>query len=184
MAEDKDRGHREGPFLIMRIVPLEEIPNSVGEVPKDNAMKILTMAQEMESLCRAKDGMGISATQVGIPWKMFVYWSNYPSEPKTFSCMVDCKYAPLSETKFKSIEGCLSIPGSRFELERYDEIFVSGKRLVLKEDAPFLEEFREEVFRGVTSVILQHEIDHNFGRERMIDKIGKPIQVSFAWRKE
>lgn len=165
----------------MRIVSLDEIPNLAHDVPKDNVMRIFNVAQEMEALCRAKDGMGISASQVGIPWRMFIYWSNYPSDPKVFSCMVDCEYSSPSGRKSKSIEGCLSIPGARFQLERYDEIVVSGKRLSLNADGPILEDFEDQVFDGVFSVLLQHEIDHNFGREKMIDKIGKPIHVSLAW---
>jgi peptide deformylase len=40
-----------------------------------------------------------------------------------------------------------------------------------------LEEFERE-FSGIPAVILQHEIDHNFGRERMIDTIGRRIFLS------
>ena len=166
----------------MKIVSLEDIPRGPYETPLDNPMKLLATAQEMENLCRSKGGMGLAASQVGLPWRLFIYWSDYPSGPGVFSCLVDCEYEPVSENKSTSVEGCLSLPGRQFELQRYDEISVSGKRLSISPDGVRLDDFRD-VFNGVPAVVLQHEIDHNYGRERMIDKIGKPIDVSLAWRR-
>ncbi len=166
----------------MKIVPLEEIPSGPYRTPLENPMKLLAAAQEMEILCRSKGGMGLAASQVGLPWRLFIYWADYPSEPGSFSCLIDCDYEPASENKFTSVEGCLSLPGRQFELQRYDEISVSGKRIVITPDGPRLENFTES-FRGVPAVVLQHEIDHDHGRERMIDKIGSPIDVSLAWRR-
>lgn len=166
----------------MKIVSLEDIPRGLYRTPLDNPMKLLAAAQEMETLCRSKGGMGLAASQVGLPWRLFIYWSDYPSDPGVFSCLVDCEYEPVSENKFTSVEGCLSLPGRQFELQRYDEISVSGKILVVSQDSARLEDFTES-FRGVPAVVLQHEIDHNHGRERMIDKIGNPIDVSLAWRR-
>lgn len=166
----------------MKIVDLQDIPRGPYETPLDNPMKLLAAAKEMEILCRSKGGMGLAASQVGLPWRLFIYWSDYPSDPGVFSCLVDCEYEPRSESKFTSVEGCLSLPGRQFELQRYDEISVFGKRLVTTPDDVKLEDFKES-FKGISAVVLQHEIDHNYGRERMIDNIGKPIDVSLAWRR-
>lgn len=165
-----------------RIVSLDEIPKGSYKTPLENPMKLLAVAQEMESLCRSKGGMGLAAAQIGLPWRLFIYWADYPSDPGSFSCLVDCEYRPVSEEKFASVEGCLSLPGKQFEIQRYGEVSVSGKKLVVEEEGPRLEDF-QEVFGGVVAVVLQHEIDHDFGRERMIDVIGKPVQVSLFRRK-
>lgn len=166
----------------MNIVSLDDIPSDPYLTPLDNPMRLFAVAQEMESLCRSSGGMGLAASQVGLPWRLFIYWSDYPSEPGVFSCLVDCEYKPVSENKFKSVEGCLSLPGRQFELQRYNEISVFGKRLVVDAAGVGLEDFTGS-FSGVLSVVLQHEIDHDHGRERMIDRIGKPIDVSLAWRR-
>ena len=181
MAEDQDGRDSKCTFK-MKIVSLEEIPAAPYETPLDNPMRLFAASREMEAICRSKGGMGIAASQLGLPWRFFIYWSDYPSEPGFFDCLVDCEYEPISGNKFKSVEGCLSIPGRQFELQRYDEISVFGKRLVVFQDGVKLEEFKEN-FNGFRAVVLQHEIDHNYGRERMIDKIGKPIDVSLAWRR-
>ncbi|NBT57192.1 hypothetical protein EBT16_00250 [bacterium] len=159
----------------MKIVSLEDIPMGQYETPLGDLTKLLETAKEMEILCRSEGGMGLAASQVGLPWRLFIYWSDYPSEPGVFSCLVDCKYEPAKENKFFSTEGCLSLPGRQFEVQRYDEILVSGKRLKTSSEGVVLEDFKA-LFSGVLSVVLQHEIDHNYGRERMIDKIGNPVR--------
>lgn len=161
----------------MQLVSLEDIPSGPYQTPLDNRLRLLANAQNMEILCRYKNGMGLHAAQVGLPWRMFVYWSNYPNVPQKFECLIDCEYAPVVDEKFSSIEGCLSLPGMHFELERYNEVLVSGKRLSAEEDTANLKDFKE-TFKGVLAVVLQHEIDHDYGREKMIDKIGVPIHLS------
>lgn len=160
----------------MEIVPLEKIPIVEYETPKDNLMLLYATAKKMESLCILKNGMGLSASQVGLPWKFFVYWSNYPDQPRKFEYMLDCEYKSDGE-KFLSIEGCLSLGSKRFQLERYDSIIVSGKKLILNDNAPEIHSF-ESKFEGVISVLMQHEIDHNYGRSKMIDVLGKRIYLS------
>jgi len=160
----------------MEIVPLEKIPIEEYETPKDNLMLLYATAQKMERLCKLKNGIGLSASQVGLPWKFFIYWSNYPNEPKKFEYLLDCEYSPMGKKSF-SIEGCLSLGSKRFQLERYDSILVQGKKLVIKDDRPYLEDLEAE-YSGTIAVVLQHEIDHNFGRIKMIDSIGKRIYLS------
>jgi peptide deformylase len=160
----------------MEIVPLEEIPQPEYKTPFQNLTELYVTAQRMESLCRSLDGLGLSASQVGIPWNFFIYWANYPEEPSKFEYLADCEYLGVGE-KSDSVEGCLSLKGMHFRLGRYGKVVVKGKRLVCDEDALRLEEFERE-FSGIPAVILQHEIDHNFGRERMIDTIGRRIFLS------
>lgn len=160
----------------MEIVPLEKIPIGEYVTPKDNLMSLYSVAKKMELLCISKKGMGLSASQVGLPWKFFVYWSNYPNEPKNFEYLLDCEYRS-SGNKFMSVEGCLSLGSKRFQLERYESVVVSGKKLILNETAPYIQDF-ENSFDGIMAVLMQHEIDHNYGREKMIDKIGQRIYLS------
>lgn len=161
----------------MHIVDLEDIPSPPYQTPLENPVRLFSIAQSMEALCKSKNGMGLAAAQIGLPWKMFVYWSNYPDFPQRFEYLVDCEYSPLSDEKFSSIEGCLSLPGRHFELKRYGRVLVEGKRISSESDSASLVDFNAN-FEGVLAVVMQHEIDHSQGREKMIDKIGTPIQIS------
>jgi peptide deformylase len=160
----------------MQIVGLDKIPEGDYKTPKDDLIKLYVASQKMIFLCNDKNGMGLAAAQVGLPWKLFVYWDNYPNSNKNFNCLVDCEYEPIDSKKSISIEGCLSLEG-RFKLERFDNVRVFGKILKESSNVISLEEF-DEVFSGVLSVVMQHEIDHQKGREKMIDKIGSRIYLS------
>jgi peptide deformylase len=160
----------------MEIVPLDKIPKPESHTPLQNLKDLYVAAKGMEILCDELDGMGLSASQVGIPWRLFVYWSNYPEKLRKYDCLIDCDYQGIG-AKSDSIEGCLSLKGMHFRLQRYGEVIVKGKRLVCDEDKLRIEDF-ESSFSGICAVILQHEIDHNFGRDRMIDSIGKRIYLS------
>jgi peptide deformylase len=159
----------------MQLVEPEKIPSGEYETPTRNLSHLFATGQRMEMLCKASKGMGLSAAQVGIPWNFFVYWSNYPEEPQKFDYLFDCEYFSAGD-KFLSVEGCLSLAGKYYEVERYKKIKVSGKKLVFGEKIE-VEELCGE-FGGVEAVVLQHEIDHGRGRELMIDIIGKRVHFS------
>jgi peptide deformylase len=159
----------------MEIVGLENIPSGEYSTPTRNLTHLFATGQRMEILCKASNGMGLSAAQVGIPWNFFVYWSNYPEEDRKFDYLFDCEYVSAGD-KFLSVEGCLSLAGKYYEVERYEKVKVSGKKLVFDEKIA-VEEFDGE-FGGVEAVVLQHEIDHGRGRELMIDAIGRRVHFS------
>jgi peptide deformylase len=160
----------------IEIVPKDRIPSTFYETPLGKLTDLYVAAQGMESLCKSLGAAGLSAPQVGLPWNLFVYWSNYPDKNKKFDCLIDCAYSG-SGTRSASVEGCLSLSGMRFKLDRYDEVVVTGKRLVCDEDTLRLEGFTKD-FSGFSAAIIQHEIDHSVGRERMIDAIGERIHLS------
>lgn len=161
-------------FSDLSLVPLSGIPAPPYSSPED-PLAIYAAAKSMESLCRASSGMGLAAAQVGLPWNMFVYLEDYPSAEQKFGCLVDCSYEPLSESKSPSIEGCLSLPGERYRVDRYERVRVSGLRLVEMADGVSLAPF-DFGYSGVMAVLMQHEIDHGMGRERMIDVIGRRVR--------
>lgn len=160
----------------MQIVKLEDIPIQDFFTPKEDLVHLYSVAQKMEMICKEKNGMGLAAAQVGLPWNLFVYWSNYPSQKQKFDCLIDCNYQPISDKKSISIEGCLSLEG-RYKVDRFEKIRVVGKKLDQKNGSLILTEF-DCVFSDVISVVLQHEIDHQFGRSKMIDTIGTRIYLS------
>jgi len=160
----------------MQIVPLDEIPVGDYKTPIDNLMLLYAAAKNMEILCESNNGIGLAAAQVGLPWNFFIYWSNYPDVPKKYKYMVDCEYLPIGN-KFLSIEGCISLGRKRFQLERNNAVIVKGKELIIEEESLVLKSFESE-FKDILSVVMQHEIDHKYGRTKMIDAIGERIYIS------
>lgn len=166
----------------LALVPEAEIPEA-GPLPED-LFKAYVAAMRMECVCAANNGIGLSAVQVGLPWDMFIiHRPSKKSYPADFEYYALCKYAGSGD-KMKSIEGCLSLTAEdgsvrRFEVERYGEVVVSGKRLLMSEDGQYayLEDF-ESTEGGYYAVVFQHEIDHSKGV--LISHIGKEVQVSDA----
>lgn len=165
------------PSFSLSVVPLDLIPKPPYETPASDLPRLYAAAKEMERLCRSLKGMGLAASQVGLPWRMFVFWKNYPIGDSKFECVFNCSYEPRSGDKFPSVEGCLSLPGESYRVDRYSQVTVSGSRLVEGEEGVYQESF-QEVYEGVMAVLMQHEIDHDHGRERMIDSIGAKVMIA------
>ena len=111
---------------------------------------------EMEHLCKngISPGVGLSAVQVGKPVKCFVAFIK-----NNWRHFLNCKYKGMSRKK-RSMEGCLSLPGKHFLLERYSKIKVWGSELIIdQEDGLRIIEVNA-AFSGMNAVIMQHEIDH------------------------
>lgn len=160
----------------MQIISADDIPKDVVDTPTNNLSELYSIAQKMEKICKQNDGVGLSAVQVGIPWKFFIYFN---SDKQKFEYMVDCDYEPMNDNKFLSIEGCLSLRNlnkeiRRFKLMRYENIKVFGKKL-LTEDKLLVEEYEEEFKKGIESTVLQHEIDHHKGI--LISDVGEEIYI-------
>lgn len=157
------------------IVPVDKIPTEVTDTPVENLMELYKICQEMEKICDEQKGIGLSAVQVGIPWRFFIYRAT----PDEYHYMVDCEYEPISEEKAVSIEGCLSLKTEtgklrHFRLERYRGVRIKGKRLLTDDDLR-LEDVDFEEADNIYSVVCQHEIDHHHGV--LISEIGDEIDI-------
>ncbi len=89
----------------MKIVPVNQIPLKEDIVSTPTDLDVLApICEEMQALCKKEVGVGLSAYQVGLPWKLFVM-----STSKGFVNLVDCEYEGLTDQKVTSREGCLSL---------------------------------------------------------------------------
>lgn len=163
---------------LLNIVPLIEIPKA-ETTPTDDLLALFRIFVKMEYLCEQQQGIGLSACQVGIPLNLFVVKRN-----TEYQYFLNCEYIGLGE-KIKSIEGCLSLRDKygelrRFEVERFPKIKIKGKRLMVSNTPSLslldIDQIEED---ELYSIVFQHEIDHNRGREQMIDVIGKEIDGTF-----
>lgn len=127
------------------------------EPVKEITEEIRTLARDMIETMDKNDGIGLAAPQVGHCIRMFVL-RNYLhtegedwalSDPKVF---INPKLINPSETLVSEIEGCLSIPGLRLEVDRPDKITVEAMDL---EGNTFVEELE-----GYNARVRMHENDH------------------------
>lgn len=162
------------PSSDLSIVPLDSIPEPPYLTPHSDLSRLYATAKKMEHLCRRLNGLGLSAAQVGLPWRLFVALHEYPREQDKFGIFLDCQYDAAGSVALPSVEGCLSLPGKQYKVDRHETVVVKGKRIVETQEGYACEDF-EAPFSGVAAVLMQHEIDHDKGRERMIDAIGVPV---------
>lgn len=110
-------------------------------------------------------GVGLSANQVGLPWRMFVYGIAGKYEAVFNPTIVG---ASRETTIMK--EGCLSMPGIWLNLKRPIVVVVS-----------YVNEKNEPVgleLSGITSRVFQHEYDHMEGRN--FTQRASPLKLKMA----
>lgn len=111
----------------------------------DESLKRL--AQEMMRIMRENEGVGLAANQIGRLQRIFV--AAYEDEE---FAIVNPVVEWSSENKEKDIEGCLSLPEVRVEVERPHAVTVSGR-----DTSGTPVRIRAE---GLLARVFQHEIDH------------------------
>lgn len=166
----------------MKIVPIEKIPlaEDIKDAPVKGRERLLAVYKRcrlMEKICEEKEGIGISAVQVGIPWNLFIIKTK-----GKFEHFVNCTYEPVGDDKITSIEGCLSLLNEdgdfrRFEMTRSLIVKVTGKKLI-KDDGLTLEDFSAYIHAEDQGVVFQHEIEHQKGVAGLISNQGKEV---FIW---
>jgi len=115
---------------------------------RDNALKRLM--NDMEESNSAARGLGLAAVQIGHPVRLLHYDC---AGRKGF--MINPEILRLSQDMVKVDEGCLSIKGFFWEIERPSHVTVRWTE--------FDNTQHEEEFYGVFARLLQHEIDHMAG---------------------
>ncbi len=114
---------------------------------KDFDESLEHLAEEMMRVMREAEGVGLAANQIGRLKRVFVA----AHEDEEYA-IVNPVIEERSETTEKDIEGCLSIPETRVEVERPTAVTVSGQD-------PSGEPVSIEA-EGLLARIFQHEIDH------------------------
>lgn len=168
---------------MMSLVEESKLPSKeeIIDVPLDNLAKVYGICQELEQVCERENGIGISAVQVGIPWRLFIVKGDgtCPLVPKgKFRYFVNCSYEPVTEERVVSLEGCLSLRSSdgrlrSFHVERYKEVFLNGHILTLDKDLNLILLKQKRLLFCEQGVVFQHEIEHSV--PILISEIGKEI---------
>ena len=124
------------PVLKSRATPVKDFDGSLER-----------LAQDMLRIMRENEGVGLAANQTGRLKRIFVA-AYEDQEFVVINPMVEWS----SESTEKDEEGCLSLPGTRVEIERPYAVTVSGK-----DTSGTTVRLEAE---GLLARIFQHEIDH------------------------
>ena len=140
-----------GPLEIIKIghptltMVAQEIP--LEEIKTESIQKLIT---DMTETMKKAGGVGLAAPQVNVSKRLFVMKPNMLKKAEAvINPVVD--YHEEAGTKL-STEGCLSIPGKKFNVNRYNKINVAyyNQR----------GEYVTELAEGFRAVVFQHEYDH------------------------
>lgn len=113
-----------------------------------------TLADKMVATVTSpeQDGVGIAGPQVGI-LRRIVAVQRFDKEGFPFEVYPNIKIANHAGEKKIGVEGCLSIPGRRGNVARYQDISITYTSIKTLNDTT-------ECIKGFTAVIFQHECDH------------------------
>ncbi len=120
------------------------------------------LIDDMAETMYAAPGVGLAATQIGEPHRLFIVDISSDGEPSDLKVFIN----PLivkTEGEELGPEGCLSFPGVNEDIKRAAKVTV---RATGRDGKPF-----ELSADGLLAVAIQHENDHLDG-VLMIDKMG------------
>lgn len=131
------------------------------EPVKEVSPEIQKLAADMLETMYAAPGVGLAASQVGVPVRMCVI--DVKPEGKRSPVVLINPKITVKKGKVVEEEGCLSLPGINAEVVRFDDITVEA---INENGFPIT-----VTGRDILSRAMQHEIDHLNGRV-FIDHLG------------
>lgn len=145
---------------------LRQVAQPVAEI---NSPAISALLTDMLDTMQALDGAGLAAPQIGVSLRVVIFAveSNprYPDvEPVPLTILINPEIVPLSPEQVMGWEGCLSLPGMRGQVPRFQRIRYRG-----------LDQAGNIIEREVSDFharVVQHEVDHLDGLlypQRMTD---------------
>ena len=129
-------------------------------VERYDTPELHALIADMRDTMSAHDGAGLAAPQIGVGLQVAIFGVDYnprypDAEPVTFTVLVNPVLSPLGEETEEGWEGCLSVPGMRGLVPRYQRLRYRG-----------FEPYGEPIDRSVSGFharVVQHECDHLAG---------------------
>jgi peptide deformylase len=121
----------------------------------DVTPEIQTLVDDMVETMYAAPGIGLAATQIGIPLRIFVVDLSVGRDPEGLIVMINPTFVERSGMQFEE-EGCLSVPGFNATVARPARARVRGL------DRGGAEHELEGT--GLLARAFQHEMDHLDGK--------------------
>lgn len=112
---------------------------------------------DMRDTMRALDGIGLAAPQIGVQLRVVIFgcehtprYPDAPAIPETV--LINPLLLPLGDEQTEGWEGCLSVPGLRGKIPRFDHLRYRG-----------YDQYGSLIDRTVSGFhtrVVQHECDH------------------------
>jgi len=136
--------------------------------------EVQELIDDLIDTMRGAHGAGLAAPQIGDGRRVAVievdHNPRYPYKPAIpLTIVVNPVITPIDDERYRSNEGCLSVPDLRGDVERYVRVRVeyldrNGER-------------HGDVKVGLTAGTFQHECDHLDG-VLFVDRVGDPTRFS------
>ncbi len=142
---------RMGDERLLRVAP--PVPESMFGSAEMN--ELIT---DLLDTMKAASGAGIAAPQIGVNLRVVIFGGTginprYPDAPEIpFTALCNPVLEPLDTERSAGWEGCLSVPGLRGEVPRFEHLRYSGRDAA---GAAFV-----RVVDGFHARVVQHEVDH------------------------
>jgi peptide deformylase len=135
------------PLLLQKAAPVE-----VFDTPELHAL-----IQDMEDTMAHMNGAGIAAPQIGVSLRVVIFGvganPRYPdAEQVPYTVLVNPRLTPIGNNIEDGWEGCLSVPGMRGIVPRYERLHYTG-----------FDQYGKPIDRlvsGFHARVVQHECDH------------------------
>ena len=148
------------------------------EVPDDwfGSQRLQQLIDDLFDTKLACSGAGLAAPQIDEPWRIFVvgmgHNPRYPdADPLPERVLINPVIKSIGHDLTPGWEGCLSVPGLRGEVERWQSILLKWQD---REGASHSEELHDFHAR-----VVQHEKDHLDG-VLFPDRLTSPISFGFT----
>lgn len=133
--------------LLMKAQPVEQFGTDA----------LQGLIADMKETMAAAEGAGLAAPQIGIPLRVMIFgFESTPRYPEAqavpFTVLINPQITPLSDGIEEGWEGCLSVPGLRASVPRWERISYRGFDV---DGAPI-----ERAVSGFHARVVQHECDH------------------------
>jgi peptide deformylase len=123
--------------------------------------ELAALVADMHDTMVAANGAGLAAPQIGVDLQLVIFGfernQRYPEAPPLpLTVLLNPQITPLGADEVDGWEGCLSVPGLRGKVPRWQRIRYSG---VDQHGEPI-----EREAEGFHARVVQHECDHLIGR--------------------
>ncbi len=157
---------RKEPGVAMRILvyPDPELRRAAEPVARVDA-ELRRTVRDMFVVMYESRGIGLAATQVGLPLRLFIM--NVTGEPGDETVILNPQLVESDGEEINE-EGCLSVPGVTGNVRRPATVVLQGYSLGGKEV--------EYEFQALYARVVSHELDHLDGR-LIIDRMGQAARL-------
>ena len=129
-----------------KIITKESILNRPSEAITDAEWPSLRLRLHL-GMQKHKKAVGFAAVQLGKNKRAFVI-----SKGEVLIFFKNPRYVKTTGDSYLHIEGCMSIPGKAFKVQRYPKVHIHDDI-----NGP-------QVFEGFLAAVIQHEMDHLEGQ--------------------